>query len=465
MKKWITLIACIIIISATTAHPWKANNYVIIDTDGGVDDMRAITLLLASPSIQILAITTSSGTDDANSTYWKVKSLLQQYNHQGILVGINSNNLRKYDFSKAHDFNWGDSIYDHSSATNSFIDALDRVATFSKEPVSFVNLGSLNTLNSYLQHNPKFLKRIKNTFWAVDSKLENSYNYNIDASSYSTLKEHLINLQLVSIPQDKYSYSKDIINKIAPLKGVYAKNYFRSIDGSEPHFLNLMYDELVALFLYDSNLTISSLTSSQIGDLLSRILTEESRTKNQTFSRFPTDTSAYHTDIGCMTHQTIEKFGEEEWSTCVLTSELHRHVGIYSLIGAKMGIRARTYFGCGPDELRIITHAGNKPPLSCMNDGIQVSTGATIGHGLITINIEEEKAPKAVFEYLGQKVVFELKPEYKKQLKKELKQLVAVYGISSDIYWDLVREIALNCWFNWDRNELFTITVTESVNS
>jgi inosine-uridine nucleoside N-ribohydrolase len=32
---------------------------VIIDTDGGIDDIRAITMLLASPDVRVLAITVS----------------------------------------------------------------------------------------------------------------------------------------------------------------------------------------------------------------------------------------------------------------------------------------------------------------------------------------------------------------------------------------------------------------------
>ena len=50
-----------------------------------------------------------------------------------------------------------------------------------------------------------------------------------------------------------------------------------------------------------------------------------------------------------------------------------------------MGIRAREYFNTGVDEFSAVSFAGSIPPLSCMNDGIQVSTGATPGHGLLTV--------------------------------------------------------------------------------
>ena len=66
------------------SHPWKPNHYVIIDTDGGTDDIRAITMLLASPDVRVLAITVSRGTLDEMTAYIKVKSLLNSFWHEGI---------------------------------------------------------------------------------------------------------------------------------------------------------------------------------------------------------------------------------------------------------------------------------------------------------------------------------------------------------------------------------------------
>ena len=75
----------------------------------------------------------------------------------------------------------------------------------------------------------------------------------------------------------------------------------------------------------------------------------------------------------------------KEWKIVVLTNEFHEHMGIYSILGAKMGLRAREYFHLGIDELEILSFAGSTPPVSCLNDGLQVSTGATLGHGTITL--------------------------------------------------------------------------------
>ena len=62
---------------------------MIVDTDGGIDDIRAITMLLASPDVRVLAITVSPGVLSAENAYLKVRSLLNSYFHEGIPVGIN----------------------------------------------------------------------------------------------------------------------------------------------------------------------------------------------------------------------------------------------------------------------------------------------------------------------------------------------------------------------------------------
>ena len=89
----------------------------------------------------------------------------------------------------------------------------------------------------------------------------------------------------------------------------------------------------------------------------------------------------------------------DEWKANVMTDEFHGHLGVFSIVGAKMGIKARELFGVGPDMLEVMTYAGTKPPYSCLNDGIQVSTGATLGMGTIHLADDSITQPCAVFTY------------------------------------------------------------------
>ena len=61
MKCYLLFFFILIAGFSVNAHPWKPKHYVIIDTDGGFDDYRAVNLLLASPDVRVLAIIASDG--------------------------------------------------------------------------------------------------------------------------------------------------------------------------------------------------------------------------------------------------------------------------------------------------------------------------------------------------------------------------------------------------------------------
>ena len=69
-------------------------------------------------------------------------------------------------------------------------------------------------------------------------------------------------------------------------------------------------------------------------------------------------------------------------------------------------------FGYHVNNLFAVSYAGNKPPLSCFNDGIQISTGATIGQGLIKVSDQVLSIPTVDFEYNGRKIKLSLKTEF-----------------------------------------------------
>jgi pyrimidine-specific ribonucleoside hydrolase len=138
-------------------------------------------------------------------------------------------------------------------------------------------------------------------------------------------------------------------------------------------------------------------------------------------------------------------------------SELHRHLGAFTIIGVKMGIRAREYYDTGVDEFSLISYAGSSTPLSCINDGLQVSTGATPGHGLLSVDNDPPTSPSAEFTYMNRKIKLTLKPELSRKISDELKQINFVYGLDSNIYWELVRKNSIKYWLDLDRHDIFII--------
>jgi len=167
--------------------------------------------------------------------------------------------------------------------------------------------------------------------------------------------------------------------------------------------------------------------------------------------------SFYAADVAAMADACIHRHGEEEWRAVLLTNEIHGHLGIYSTIGAKMGVRARELFReKGVEaELSILSYAGHVPPVSCLNDGLQVSTGASMGHGLFAVSDLSPVAVKAGFTCAGTTLTLRLKPAFESAVRADIKKGVELYG-HAPAYWDYVRTLALRYWLDWDRTCIFS---------
>ena len=87
-------------------------------------------------------------------------------------------------------------------------------------------------------------------------------------------------------------------------------------------------------------------------------------------------------------------------------AEFHGHLGPYLIVGMKMGdlsnelLGKESGAGSGHSHKKAIVKTGTTPPISCIIDGIQCSSGCTLGKG--NIEILDQKLPEATF-ILGEK--------------------------------------------------------------
>ena len=73
----------------------------------------------------------------------------------------------------------------------------------------------------------------------------------------------------------------------------------------------------------------------------------------------------------------------------------HGHLGPYAVIGYRMGNIANKRLGSDPFCKRAKVYTGTTPPLSCIIDGIQLSSNCTLGKGRIIV--ENNDTAKAEF--------------------------------------------------------------------
>lgn len=454
------------------AHSQPTLPDLYIDTDGAPDDYRAINLFLASGKYNIRAIICTGGVLSPDQSRQKAESLV---NDLGLLIPVIKafeSNSPVPDFRIfANNFSWG--TRDLTCKENNIATFID---TTNFEGSIYVCLGPLTSLEKIIlkKENSKPQKII----WYCNPKLTGSFNYDFDSLAAKKCIHSKTDMVLVSnLQKEGMNFSQSLMDSISGLKTPIAINVSEAFNKflNTPNFTAHLkiWDDLTAVYLifpelFKANLdfqnphlvVIKDFRPSFIRQAIVNIFGSNLPENNSIgFYQFPYNKSAYRFDIATIADSAQKMYGKEEWKMCALTNEFHQHVGIYSIIGAKMGIHAREYFDVPLDKLIVRSNAGLSPPLSCLNDGLQLSTGATLGHGTISINENQKHTASAYFEYKGKKIKVSLKQELVNQVEKDIGSGIIQYGNLSDGYWKLIRELSLKYWLEWDRNKIFEMEI------
>lgn len=456
------------------------NRKIIIDTDCGFDDLSAISLFFLMPEIEIQGIVSCGGNIDNLEGYQKLNCFINtmndstenQFDINKIYLGKDSERKNIPEWrNHVEKIVWGYSNSQEINKENNINNLLDNILKTEDESIYYICLGPFTNLYNLLNNNSEIKNKIKKVFWYNGSIDEYGFNYEYDkeAADFVFSNDFLIDI-VSNLGNEHAVYDENLKKEISLINSFYTnllcKNLF-----SETYHYQTLWDELVPIyFLYPElfsmlpnkdNPKISINTDLEIFEIKRRIIDLFSSNlineKNVVFDIFPKDKSNFKYDLSIISDSIIELYGNEEWKACILTNEFHQHLGIYSIVGAKMGIAAMEYFNCQKNYLSIISYAGNKPPISCLNDGLQMSTGATLGYGMITISETENKIPEADFIYENQKIHIKLKAEYSEQIKKDIEDGILIYGNLTDGYWKLIRKLGLKYWKEWDRNQIFEI--------
>ena len=460
------------------AHSGKARFHVIIDSDGAADDLRAICMLLANSEVQTLAITATESALTPEAAAIKIQALLNRFNHQGIPVGVG----RKLDITppmwrrQSEQIIWGDCEnlqMPKLSAKELIIQEIES----EENKILILCFGSLTNISDVIDARPDLKERIDRIIWynSAASPLRGA-NYSADRASAYKVLESGIKIDIVSGSLGhEVAIDEIYLNNIEKIEN---NRYAEKI--VETHRSNVlqpvvesghlkMWDDLAVIYLFmpqlftsqeiNSSVSIHSLASAEMASFASmiavNILEGNISAESRVFFSFPEDPALFAADVSPAVDRIISLHGRSEWRAGVLTNELHGHLGIYAIIGVKMGIRAREFFNIGVDNIQVVSYAGLRPPVSCINDGLQVSTGATLGHGLISISNDDNIRPEATFTFKNTTLRLKLKPEYVQLIREDIRQAISLYGNLTEPYWERVRYLAIKYWEEFDRNEIF----------
>ena len=471
-----------------TATPARAHTGppVIVDTDMAADDARALALLLTSPYIQVMAVVTSDGVSSPGIGATNVCRMLGFLKQDGVAVGIGRTLAVPAPAfrTNATGLDWahlGEPVVPLGgmfSATN-----LIRFALRScPGRVVYICLGPLTNLADALEGMRRNWRR-RSTRCCGSARPRTRPNPagmpGATRAAWKQIAAAGLRVEVIHWPDDAAAPVLDeaLLDELVALDSPAAELIVRlhsSGRGAElvrAKHLRL-WDDLVALrYLNPSVGTLSPVAGqpgwSELTAVDAAAVRRCCRPRCGCFlpratvimADFPAAPEQLLPDVRESATQIIARHGLEEWKAAVLTSELHRHLGTYSIVGAKMGLRAREQFNVALDELQVESRAGLKPPLSCVNDGLQVATGASLGRGTITVLTNVAPSCEAVFRYGERRLRLRLKPEFARRIASDMAELEKRHGGTTPAYFQDVRGVSLKHWLNFDRTTMFEETV------
>lgn len=95
--------------------------------------------------------------------------------------------------------------------------------------------------------------------------------------------------------------------------------------------------------------------------------------------------------------------------------QFHGHLGPYVVVGYRMGKLARSEL---KGKLKATVYSGLKPPISCLADGVQFSSGCTLGKG--NIEVLDQGMAKVQFRSTDATLEVELKEEVRKDVNAQM---------------------------------------------
>ncbi|MBI4946917.1 MAG: nucleoside hydrolase [Bacteroidetes bacterium] len=478
MKIIFALLLLLLYVCFSFSQTLKEN--IIIDTDCATDDLRAICALNSLSTINIIAYLTSDGGCSPAKGTSKLNCLSVAFNKPGIPIGTGKENTSPAPFfrSIAENLAWSEPC-NRKPELISASELLHQLLTVNNKKSTIVCLGPLSNIHDALKYDPAIAKNINKIIWYNDGTKEktgSNLERDKEAAEY-VLSSGIPMAILANLKKPNSVFDVDLFNKITQTKNIYTSIILESHKEASVqerlknnHFK--LWDELIPVYLlcpdiFDMETDIKNpkltfckdYNADAVKEKMIQIFSQNySIEKNIVFDKFPADSSDFAWDVKPSVNEIIKRYGLEEWKKCVLTNEIHGHLGSYSIIGAKMGIKAREFLGAEVDRLDVYSLAGSNPPLSCMNDGLQISTGATIGVGKIKIAKDTIFSPAAIFFYKGEKVKLTLKKEIQQLIDKDISDGIVKYGNLTEGYWKLIRKVSIKHWMELDRNKIFEIS-------
>jgi inosine-uridine nucleoside N-ribohydrolase len=446
----------------TAAHETASPSpRIIVESDLGLDDAVALSLALQAPHLDLAELVTVPGAADADTAARAGAMLRDRFNRGDIPLTTILDAAETPDPAIAERLRsvWAPLVGDTEPPSPGDI------AQRHDRPVTILALGPLTTTAARLRHH-HHIDRI-----VIPGPPDPAANWNLRADSDAWNAIRTADVPVVHVLADVPKPGSWAHHPVAgDTRATSLAQQFIAELLADPdtrlHYveaLSTLHDELAVLYLARPDLFTAAgpnavrVESDTVAlDALADLARRGRQPKDRVvFTAAALPDSALRPDVRDRRTTIIANNGEDEWFAQLLLNELHEHLGAYSIIGVKMGLRAAEILNAPPHSMEIRSAAPERPPMSCLNDGLLVATGSTPGRGLFEHRAED--AVRATFQYNGRTVQLELNAAYRSRIATRIGALRSEHGLEHPGYWAGVRDLGLDIWQDWHRLDLFDV--------
>lgn len=472
--KFLVVCACLVAAQAL-AHDIEHHAAVVIDTDMGMDDAVALALALQSPRANIVSIVACEGAAGAEKSVEHLERMLHMFNRQDIALYAPAALVSGKTPPPFRNF--------AEESVGGALPALVKPFRRPFSPEAYISprgktvilaLGPLTNLAAALQTRPEIKEGISKVIFAGSPIAGESWNVRFDPDALAAVRATGVPVVFV-VPSGGGARKPETWREgdltIGPGTSV-GEVFFNRLLATprvRQHYLERFesfYDELAFLYFVDETLFWGKgrkdllVPNNRVGivNLFTRLLADGRQGKHRVvFVEGSLPDSVFRKDVRERKSRIIAKNGRAEWFAQLLMNEMHEHLGAYSVVGVKMGLRAAELLNAPQHGMKVVSHVPPRPPVSCLNDGVIVATGCTPGRALFEQDPGKPGTVAVTFEYNGRRLMLVLKAEYRDKIKGEIKTLLDQYTLEDHEYWLGVRKVGLDIWENWHRRNLFDV--------
>ncbi len=460
-------------VAAASDRPTAAP--LVIDTDMGLDDAVTVALALQNPRAELLAIVAGSGASRGGSAVEYLERLLDRFNRRDVPL-----------YAAAEPSPAGPQTGAFPLAEEALSHALPEPVEPFRRPftpaaygrpgtrATVLALGPLTNLAEALRSRPEIVRHIARVVISGPPEREANWNARFDPDAFAAVTASGIPLAFVisGSAGGKPAAWKTGELTLGPGTSI-AEDFIRRLlqpAGIRDHYtgrLGTFGDELVFLHWSDpagfvptdrENVFTPRSPECLLSQLTSLLDQGRQARGRVVLVDGPLPDEMLRDDLRARKGAILAKNGPVEWFAQLLLSELHQHLGVYSVIGVKMGLRAAELLNAPQHATKIVSRVPPRPPQSCLNDGLIVATGCTPGRGLFSHVPDPAGRIAADFEYNGRTIRLELKAEYRERIQREFRALSDAHEHEEGDYWDAVDRLGLDIWENWHRRDLFEVS-------